>query len=456
MSISKNVGALSRYLTKLRINPRLRKIKYNMRDLIQKIPKVGQATVHYLEKIEDSLTFLVIPGMFFEELGISYLGPINGHNIEDLKLCLQNAYDRKGPVLIHILTTKGKGYEMAEKNPQQFHGTGPFSLSNGQKISESNSISYTEIFGRTLVDLARENDKIVAITAAMTDGTGLLEFAKNFPERFFDVGIAEEHAVTMAAGLAKKGLQPVVVIYSTFLQRAYDQIVHDVCMQNLPVVFMLDRAGLVGPDGPTHHGAFDLSFLRHIPNLTIMAPCNAKEFRDMIYTSLAIKGPVVVRYPKRNGLHWNEINDCHKLPIGKGEILLAGSNTAIIAVGSMVNPSLQAAMRLQKSGLNITVANAKFIKPLDCEMILNLAHTHKQIITIEENVIAGGFGSAVLELLALHGIKGIDFKIMGLPDQYIPHGSTDILLQKYSLDVEGICRVVRELNLPAVGMRARV
>jgi 1-deoxy-D-xylulose-5-phosphate synthase len=486
MSISKNVGALSRYLTRLRLNPRLRKLKYDIRDFVKKLPKIGHATLHYLEKLEASLTFLVIPGMFFEELGIKYLGPIDGHNIAELKLSLQNAHDRKGPVLIHVLTTKGKGYELAEQNPQKFHGTGPFLLTSGQKLPEpdfyhesnpfneaysfsgctplsgynlqsgQSPLSYTEIFGATIVDLARKNDRIIAITAAMTDGTGLWEFSKTFPERFFDVGIAEEHAVTMAAGLAKKGLQPVVVLYSTFMQRAYDQIVHDVCLQNLPVVFMVDRAGLVGPDGPTHHGAFDFSFLRHIPNLTIMAPGDEYEFRQMIYTAFQTKGPVVVRYPKRAALKMKEFITYEPLPMGKGEILLQGQNTAIIAAGAMVIPALQAASRLQKSGLNVTVVNGRFVKPLDEELLLNIARTHQQIITVEENATAGGFGSAVVEFLIQRGVKGIDFKIMGIPDEFITHGPTEVLLKKCGLDVDGICRAVRELNLPVVGMRVRV
>ncbi len=455
MSISKNVGALSRYLTKLRLNPRLRRLKYNVRDLIQRIPKIGQTTVRYLEKIEDSLTFLVIPGMFFEELGISYLGPIDGHNIADLKLAFKNAYDRRGPVLIHVLTIKGKGYELAEKNPQKFHGTGPFIRGNGQNLKEADTLSYTEVFSSTIVDLAKENHKIIALTAAMTDGTGLKEFAKTYPERFFDVGIAEEHAVTMAAGLVKKGFQPVVAIYSTFLQRAYDQIIHDVCLQNLPVVFMVDRAGLVGPDGPTHHGAFDLSFLRHIPNITLMAPWNEGEFRNMIYTALQIKRPVVVRYPKRNGLILREYSPYELLPVGRGQILIQGINTAVIAVGAMVSPALQAASILQKSGINVTIVNARYIKPLDEELLLNMVQNHNQIIVAEENVTAGGFGSAVLEFLTRQGIKGIDFKMLGLPDEFIAHGSTEALLSQYGLDADGICRAVRNIDMPVVGMRVR-
>jgi 1-deoxy-D-xylulose-5-phosphate synthase len=454
MSISKNVGALSRYLTRLRMNPRLRRLKADLQELIQKIPRVGQATVRYLEKLEDGLRYLVIPGMFFEELGISYLGPIDGHDLNELKRCFKDARDRTGPVLIHVLTIKGKGYELAEKNPSKFHGTGPFQLTNGNKIEESSNLSYTQIFSETIIDLARTNDKILAITAAMSDGTGLVEFSRRFPGRFFDVGIAEEHAVTMAAGLAKKGFRPVVAIYSTFLQRAYDQIVHDVCLQNLPVIFMLDRAGLVGPDGPTHHGVFDLSFLRHIPNMTVMAPKNGNEFRNMLWTALQLRGPVAIRYPRRDGLDYNREEDYQALPLGKGEIILQGQSVAIMAVGAMVETAVKAAGRLQKAGINCTVVNARFVKPLDEDLILTLARNHKTIITLEENTVAGGYGSSVLEFLAQKGVKGVNLKLMGIPDQFIVHGPTEVLLRKCGLDVEGVCRTVKELNLPVVGIRA--
>lgn len=455
MSISKNVGALSRYLTRLRMNPRLRKLKYDVQDLIQRIPKVGQATVRYLEKLEDSLTYLVIPGMFFEELGISYLGPINGHDLTELRLSLNNAAARKGPVLIHVLTTKGKGYPLAEKNPQKFHGTGPFQVENGQKLEHSVTLSYTEVFGATICQLAERDPRILAVTAAMTDGTGLIEFSRRFPERFFDVGIAEEHAVTMAAGLAKKGFRPVVAVYSTFLQRAYDQILHDVCLQKLPVLFMLDRAGLVGPDGPTHHGAFDLSFLRHIPNMTVMAPQDEREFRNMIFTALQSDGPVAIRYPKRDGLSHSEPRAFEALPLGKGEIVMAGQGVALVAVGAMVTPAVNAALRLQKSGIFCTVVNARFIKPLDSELLINLARNHKIILTLEENATAGGFGSAVLEILAQQGITGVRVKLLGIPDCFITQGVSEILLSQCGLDVEGIIRSVKEMSLPAVGMRAR-
>lgn len=456
MSISKNVGALSRYLTRLRLNPRLRRLKTDVQDLLHKIPRLGPATVRTLEKLEDSISYLVIPGMFFEELGINYLGPIDGHNITDLKSHLRQAALHKGPVLVHVLTTKGKGYELAEKNPQRFHGTGPFELVNGKKIGGSMSTSFTEVFSKTIVEMARKEPKILAITAAMADGTGLVDFAREFPERFFDVGIAEEHAVTLAAGLAKKGFRPVVAIYSTFLQRAYDQIIHDVCLQKLPVIFMVDRAGLVGPDGPTHHGAFDLSYLRHIPNLTLMAPKDGNELQDMFFTALQLDGPVAIRYPKRDGLKLILEEPPKLLPYGRGEVIQQGQAVALIAVGSMVDTALQAARRLQKSGIDCTVVNARYVKPLDEELLLQLATNHQNIITIEENVIAGGFGSSVAEFLAAKGVRGVNLKILGLPDRFITHGSTEVLLENCGLDTEGICRAVRELNLPLVGIRARV
>ncbi|HEY8462496.1 MAG TPA: 1-deoxy-D-xylulose-5-phosphate synthase, partial [Bacillota bacterium] len=447
MSISKNVGALSRYLTRLRTNPRLRRLKSDLQELIQKIPRVGQATVRYLEKLEDGLSFLIIPGILFEELGITYVGPIDGHNIALLKSTLKDAAELQGPVLVHVLTTKGKGYRFAEANPQKFHGTGPFHLDDGMKIvtdNDNNAVSYTDVFSDTIIRLAREDRRIVAVTAAMAAGTGLLPFAREFPERFIDVGIAEEHAVTMSAGLAKEGFHPVVAIYSTFLQRAYDQIIHDICLQKLPVVLMLDRAGLVGADGPTHHGVFDLSFLRQIPNLTVMAPENGAEFRKMIYTALQLGSPVAIRYPRRNAEEPYD-EGFQTIAVGKGEILRSGSEVALLAVGAMVKNAQEAAVRLQSSGINCTVANARFVKPLDEELILRLAAGHRILVTLEENIVAGGFGSAVLELLAQKQVTNVRCRILGVPDQFITHGPTDTLLKLCGLDAEGICRTVLEL-----------
>ncbi|MGD8401753.1 MAG: 1-deoxy-D-xylulose-5-phosphate synthase [Bacillota bacterium] len=442
MSISKNVGALAHYLTKLRTNPRLRRLKSDLQELIQKIPRVGQATVRYLEKLEDGLSFLVIPGMFFEELGITYVGPIDGHNLNILRTTLRDAAQMQGPILVHVLTKKGKGYRYAEANPQRFHGVGPFQLDDGVKLDHAVGPTYTDVFGATILDLAGRDSRIVAITAAMAAGTGLLPFARKFPDRFIDVGIAEQHAVTLAAGLAKQGFRPVVAIYSTFMQRAFDQIIHDVCLQNLPVLLMLDRAGLVGPDGPTHHGVFDLSFLRQIPNLTLMAPYDDREFRDMIYTALQLKAPVAIRYPRRNALHVKEAH-YQLLPLGKSSVLQRGAEVALVAVGTMVGPALAAAQQLQSSGINCTVVNARFVKPLDEMLLLELAANHRLIVTLEENILAGGFGAAVLELFAREQVTQVKCVPLGIPDRFVTHGATEILLRLCGLDCDSICREIQ-------------
>lgn len=451
MSISKNVGALSRYLTRLKLSPRLRKIKTEVEELLHKVPRVGKVTVQYLKKLEDAVNYLVIPGMFFEDLGITYIGPIDGHDLNSLRESLNQIKNLKKPVLVHVLTTKGKGYSLAEKNPQKFHGTGPFEIESGEKLETGGSTTYTEIFSKTIVDLARHNERIVAITAAMAEGTGLLQFAKTFPNRFIDVGIAEEHAVTMAAGLAKEGFRPVVSIYSTFLQRAYDQVLHDVCLQKLPVLFMLDRAGLVGPDGPTHHGVFDLSYLRNIPNLIIMAPKDEEEFKNMIATALQIDAPVAIRYPKREGMNIPLTSTYHRITVGKGEVLTNGKDIAILAIGAMVKHAVAAAERLHSFGLDCTVVNARFAKPLDEELILRLTATHQILVTVEENVVTGGFGAGILELLSRKNIYGIQVKVLGIPDEFIPHGPNSLLLRQCGLDVEGIVRTIRNLKLARTG-----
>jgi 1-deoxy-D-xylulose-5-phosphate synthase len=455
MSISKNVGAMAHYLTKLRTNPRLRRLKSDLQELIQKIPRVGQATVRYLAKLEDGLSYLVIPGMWFEELGITYVGPIDGHNLNILKTTFKNAAQMQGPVLVHVLTKKGKGYRYAEANPQRFHGVGPFQIDDGAKVDVTGGITYTDVFSETILDLAAQDRRIVAITAAMAAGTGLLPFARQFPERFLDVGIAEEHAVTMAAGMAKQGFRPVVVIYSTFLQRAYDQIIHDVCLQNLPVLLMLDRAGLVGADGATHHGVFDLSFLRQIPNMTVMVPKDDREFRDMIYTALHLNGPAAIRYPRRNATGQKSA-PYQLLPVGQGEVLQKGQEVALVAVGTMVATAVTVAHQLQGSGINCTVVNARFVKPLDEALLLGLTTDHRVIVTIEENIVAGGFGSAVLELFASKQVTKVKCVTLGIPDQFVTHGSTDILLQLCGLDSDSICQKVLELCAPPAIKKRRV
>lgn len=437
MSISKNVGALSRYLTRLRLNPRLRRLKADVQDMLQRIPRLGQVTVRTLEKLEDSIRFLVIPGMLFEELGINYLGPIDGHNIPDLMLHLKQASVHKGPILVHVLTTKGKGYELAEENPQKFHGTGPFELKNGKKMYGSLSTSYTEIFSKVIVEMARQDPKIIAITAAMTDGTGLVSFAKEFPERFFDVGIAEEHAVTLAAGLAKKGFHPVVAIYSTFLQRAYDQVLHDVAMQNLPVTFALDRSGIVGEDGETHHGVFDVSYLRHIPNMVVMAPKDENELRGMLDWSVKFSGPSAIRYPRGLGVGVELTKEYPKIVKGQGEVLEDGKDLTIIALGPLVYLALQASAQLKQWGFSPAVLNPRFIKPMDRDLLIRYAKKTKRVITIEENVVAGGFGSACLELLNKECPQA-EVEIIGLPDVFLVHGAQDILREEYGISASVI------------------
>jgi 1-deoxy-D-xylulose-5-phosphate synthase len=347
----------------------------------------------------------------------------------------------KGPILVHVLTTKGKGYEPAETDPTGFHGLGKFDPDTGEpKKSVSEVPSYTQVFGDTLVRLARQDPKIVAITAAMPDGTGLVDFRQEFPTRFFDVGICEQHAVTFAGGLAVEGMRPVTVIYSTFLQRAYDQVLHDICIQKLPVVFALDRSGIVGEDGETHQGLFDLSYLRHLPNLVLMAPKDENELRDMLFTAVEHPGPVALRYPRGRGQGVAFSSTLSKVPIGKAEVLREGQDLLILALGASVYPALDAAKELEKQGFAATVVNVRFVKPLDESLILSLAAQHGRILTVEENVLAGGFGSAVLELLADHDLFGVTVKRLGIPDVFMEHGTQGVLRKQYELDAAGILK----------------
>ncbi|MFH1709518.1 MAG: 1-deoxy-D-xylulose-5-phosphate synthase, partial [bacterium] len=408
LSISKNVGAIADYFTKLRTSSTYVKFRGRVEKMIKRIPKIGVALEKRAENLKNRLKHFVIDfnvGVIIEELGIRYLGPIDGHNIPLVMGTLQYAKEVKGPVIVHVLTKKGKGYKPSEADPTKFHGIAPFKIDTGEIITKSDAPTYTSVFGKTLVELARNNDKIVAVTAAMLDGTGLDEFAKAYPDRFFDVGIAEEHAVTFSAGLARSGLRPVVAIYSTFLQRAYDEIVHDVCLQNLPVVFAIDRAGIVGEDGATHNGIFDMAFLRHIPNIVLMAPKDEEELQNMLYTALGHNGPIAIRYPKGQGKGMGLDVSFKKIEIGKSEVvytshLPAASHLVIFAVGSMVHPAVEAAKLAEIKGISSTVVDARFIKPLDEELILRLAKESDKIITIEEGVLDGGFGSAIAELLA--------------------------------------------------------
>lgn len=436
MSIAKNVGGMSRYLSRLRTDPMYSRGKDELEQVIKKIPAIGPTVLKGVERLKDSLKYLVVPGMLFEELGFVYLGPIDGHNIQDMTDVLNQAKNMRGPVLVHVITTKGKGYSHAEKNPGKFHGIGPFDLETGVPKGGEGNPTYTEVFGHTLVELAGRDKSILAITAAMTGGTGLSEFSKKYPDRFFDVGIAEQHAVTMAAAMASKGFRPVVAVYSTFLQRAYDQIIHDVCMLNLPVTFAIDRSGLVGEDGPTHHGVFDLSYLSHAPNMVIMAPKDENELRQMLKTALEYRGPAAVRYPRSEVTGRRLDDEIESMPVGRSEVIRDGTDIAIFAVGTMVEAADKAAQTLDAQGISAAVINVRFIKPADSECIIKYASTTGRVITLEENILSGGFGSRVLEVINNSGIVGIKVCNMCLPDNFVEHGDRKLLLAKYGLTVE--------------------
>ena len=439
MSISPNVGALSAYLNRIMTGDLYTKFKKETKLFLGRIPKVGEPFLKIAQRAEDTVKGFFVPGMLFEELGFEYVGPIDGHKIESLIETFERFKDFPVPVLIHAITKKGKGYSPAEKSPWIFHGVGPFDIETGSQISSANP-TYSEIFGSYLVKLAREDGRIVAITAAMTEGTGLSEFAKTFPSRFYDVGIAESHAVTFAAGLASQGLKPVVAIYSTFLQRAYDEIVHDVCLQNLPVVFAIDRAGIVGEDGPTHNGAFDISYLRHIPNIVIMAPKDENELGRMLKTAISHDGPVAIRYPRGAVSKIPTDMELKKLTIGESEILKDGRDILIIALGSAIQPAKHASELLNEMGISACVINARFAKPIDASLIGNLAKEIKSVLTVEENVVQGGFGSAVLEHLSEMDIDGLKIKMLGLPDKFIEHGPQNLLRKMLGLDAEKITK----------------
>ncbi len=446
MSISPNVGALSSYLNRVMTGQHVTKLRTRIRDFLKTIPGVGEHVINLARQTEESLKAFIVPGMLFEELGFKYIGPLEGHRLDHLIKNLQNVKTMENPVLVHIITKKGKGYSFAENEPSRFHGVGPFDIATGESVTTGNATpSYMEVFGRTMVKLARENRAIVAITAAMTGGTGLDGFARDIPERFYDVGIAEQHGVTFAAGLATEGFIPVVAIYSTFLQRAYDQVLHDICLQNLPVVFALDRGGIVGDDGPTHHGLFDYSYLRAMPNIVVMAPKDENELQHMLKTAVTCGSPVSIRYPRGSGtgVPIDPTPEC--IEIGKAQILRKGKDAAIIAIGSTVYPSLEAAGILAGEGIQVTVINSRFVKPLDKVLLCETASSFKKIITVEENVLMGGFGSAVLELFEEAGISGIFVKRLGIGDEFVEHGTQTQLREKHGLDAKGIANAVRKL-----------
>jgi 1-deoxy-D-xylulose-5-phosphate synthase len=444
MSIAENVGALSTFLIRTSSSEFVHRFKKNTEAFFRRID-VGKGVLHVARKLEESFKGLFTPGMLFEAFGFDYIGPIDGHDLPKLLETLESIKKFDDAVLIHVLTKKGKGYKPAEDNPSLFHGVGPFKIETGKVVKgKGGAASYTAIFGATLCKLAAEDERIVAITAAMPEGTGLSGFAKEHPERFFDVGIAEQHGVTFAAGLAASGLRPVFAVYSTFLQRAYDLVFHDVCLQNLAVTFALDRGGVVGSDGPTHHGAFDLSYLRHLPNMTLMAPKDENELQHMLTTAIALGGPAAVRYPRGNGYGVPLDQTLASLPVGRAELLREGGDGVLLALGTMVYPAQEAAEQLKKDhGIGLTVVNARFVKPLDETLILELARKHGRIVTLEENALMGGFGTAVLELLEQHHLTGVPVLRLGYPDRYIPQGEQHELRAMLGLDTPGIVASVR-------------
>ena len=439
-SISRSVGALSKYLNRIITAPAYNKIRLDVERLVKRIPRFGFRAYRAARKLEEGLKNLLIPGMLFEEMGFRYFGPIDGHNITRLVTTFRNLIDLKEPILIHVVTRKGKGYKHAEARPGDFHGTGAFDIETGERAGQKTEATFTGAFGQKITELAEKDPKIIGVTAAMLDGTGLNEFAKKFPGRFFDVGIAEEHAVGFSAGLARSGFKPVTAVYSTFLQRGYDQIIHDVCLQDLPVVFCIDRAGIVGEDGPTHHGVFDIAYLRHIPNLIFMAPATPEELKAMCEFALTCGHPVAIRYPKGSTSFTHEPG----LPImlGRAEILRQSKKLSIISIGSMAETAVKTADLLAKKGVDCTVVNARFIKPLDEELLTKLCRDTKKIVTLEDGVLEGGFGSGVLEFVERSGIKDVKVRRIGLPDKFIEHGKRSELFSKYSLTPDVICDVI--------------
>jgi len=448
LCISPNVGAMSSYLNRVMTGHTVTKFKTEVKNFLKSIPSIGEQMVKFTKQVEESLKALVVPGALFEELGFTYVGPLEGHRLDNLIRNLKNVRELKGPVLVHVITKKGMGYKFAEDDPAKFHGIAPFKIDTGEPLAEDQTpLSYTKMFGKTIIKLARDNSRIVAVTAAMREGTGLDEFAREYPGRFYDVGMAEQHGVTFAAGLTTEGLIPVVAIYSTFMQRAYDQILHDVCLQNLPVVFALDRGGFVGSDGPTHHGLFDYSYLRSMPNITVMAPKDENELQHMLKTAVECGGPVSIRYPRGKGVGVAIEDIPVSLDIGKGEIVYDAerADLAIIAIGSTVYPAIAAALKLKDEGISVQVVNARFVKPLDEKLLCDTAKSLKKIITVEENVLMGGFGSAVLELFEKRGIFNANVKRLGIKDEFVEHASQAELRRMYGIDEEGIMEAVRSM-----------
>jgi 1-deoxy-D-xylulose-5-phosphate synthase len=459
MSISPNVGALSSYLNRILTGQLFSRMRDDMKSFLNTLPGVGGSMSKIAKKWEEFVKGLLTPGLLFEELGFRYVGPLDGHRLRGLIETFKNVRKLKGPFLLHVITKKGRGYPPAESAPTRFHGIGPFDLETGEIPAKSGPPTYTSVFGKTLVQLAERDERVVAVTAAMPQGTGLETFSKIFPDRFYDVGIAEQHGVTFAAGLAAQGLKPVVAIYSTFLQRAYDQILHDVCLQDLPVVFAMDRGGIVGEDGATHQGLFDLSYMRHMPNMILMAPKDEKELQQMLSTALQCGHPSALRYPKGSG-HGVQLMEgsIETIEVGCWEVLREGDELLILAVGSTVYPALEAADVLANQGIDATVVNGRFIKPLDEELLIPLVRRIPKLVTVEENVLAGGLGSAVVELIhdRLGAVKDLGILRLGIPDAFVEHGSIHELRTRYGLDSSGIVQnVLLWMQRPALWLAQR-
>ena len=446
MSISPNVGALSKYLSYLVSEQHYLRLKDLAKSILKSVPAVGVPMIKAVRAVEDALKKAVFPGLVFERLGIRYIDPVQGHNLSSLIEAFEKAKSYNGPVLIQCVTRKGKGYRYAQSNPEKFHGTNPFDLKTGEQLDNDPLPSYSSVFGKVMVEVGSEDENVVAITAAMPDGTGLRSFANAFPDRFFDVGIAEQHAVDFATGLALTGLKPVVAVYSTFLQRAYDQLYHDVCLMDIPVLFILDRAGIVSDDGPTHQGVNDIVYLRHLPHMIVMAPKDENELRHMVKSALSYSHPAAIRFPKGKGYGVELDENFKAIPLGQSELLKKGKGV-IIALGSMVYPALHAAQRLEKEGMNFAVVNARFVKPLDEKMILSFAQLGNVVITVEEGVEAGGFGSAVRELLDRERCFSVKFKRIALPVEIYPVGKAEEIKKAYLLDEEGLFQQIRDFYL---------
>jgi 1-deoxy-D-xylulose-5-phosphate synthase len=446
MSISPNVGAMAAYLSRIMTGQLVTRFRREIKNILNNMPgAMGKSMYGLAKQFEEALKGFITPGRLFEDLGFKYVGPVDGHNLKHMIETLSNVKRFSEPVLIHAVTCKGKGYCEAEENPSKYHGIGPFDAATGMVEKTAQGPTYTDVFGETLTSLAEDDHRIVAISAAMEHGTGLADFAEKFPDRFMDVGIAEQHAVVFASGLTSEGLKPVVAIYSTFLQRSYDHIIHDVCMQGTPVILAADRAGIVGEDGPTHHGVFDIAYMRSVPGLTMMAPATGDELRDMLVTSVDLDGPSAIRYPRSK--IWGELSDRppQPIPIGKGRLVRRGSDMVIIGLGSMLQVALEAAEELEKEGLSIAVINPRFIKPMDSELIIGEAHKSGRVLVVEEGVLAGGFGSAVLEMLSEQGVRGIEVHRMGIPDQFVEHGTRQELLDELGLCKEGVAAKIRSI-----------